>query len=134
MSSTINIKTENTTNAPVEHYRILTMETPRISAKGKENKQVIKCLWTKLLGWKHSTELDNFNKQFSRALADEQGFNHKGCKSEWTDKLQSQYQIAEPIESSTLDTNIILINAMFLINAKPLRRTKINEWLHFIVY
>ena len=95
----------STTTASLRRNRILTMETPKskrkkTSAKDKENKQVIQCLRRKLAWSKHNNESDNCYEQFSvypRALADEQGFPHKGCKSKWTDKLQSRYQTAEPI-------------------------------------
>ena len=129
------LKTSSTIMAPVRHNKILTMETPRskrkrTSVKDKENKQVMQCLRRKLAWCKHNTDSNNFSEQFSvypRALADEQGFPHKGCKSKWTDKLQSRYQTAEPIvffNRLLWTPDVVLIDAMFLINVKPLRRTK----------
>ena len=129
------LKTSSTIMAPVRRNKILTMETPkskrkRTSAKDRENKQVIQCLRRKLAWCKHNTDSDNFSEQFSvypRALADEQGFPHKDCKSKWTDKLQSRYQTAEPIvffNRLLWTPDVVLIDAMFLINVKPLRRTK----------
>ena len=54
----------------------------------------------------------------------------KSAISNWTDKLQSRYQTAKPpIVVSTLPQGwlpqMVILDAMFLINTKPLRRTKI---------
>ena len=139
------LKTSSPVSAPVRHKRLLMMTTAkskrkRTSERDKENKQVIQCLQRKLAWCKHNIQPDNFDEQFSiypRALADEHGFPHKESKSTWTDKLQSWYQIAEPTVSSnrllwTLD--VVLIDAMFLINVRSLQRTKtISEYTSFII-
>ena len=104
-----------------------------ISQKEKELRQVAKCL-RRRLAWCNQTKLpfDTTHEQYSkfpRALADEEGNPHKSAKSNWLDKLQSRYQTAKPpVVVSTLPQGwlpqLVILDAMFLINTKPLRRTK----------
>jgi len=61
---------------------------------------------------------------FPRALA---GYLHKGNKSNWTHKLNNQYRTAQPPVSTNFlpwTPQVVIIDAMFLINIRPLRRTK----------
>ena len=127
---------QRSTNAPLRKHRLLTMASPkpkrhRVSAQEKETKQVIQCLRRKLAWCKYNAQPDALdNDQYSvlpRAIADEEGYPHKGTKSRWTDKLESRYKSAKP----TVFTNfplwtpeVVIIDAMFLINIRPLRRTK----------
>ena len=68
-------------------------------------------------------------KQYSplpRSLVDEDGFLQKANKSHWTDKLQQQHQLIEPrvfINQPQWVPQAVIIDAMFVINTKPLRRT-----------
>ena len=58
-----------------------------------------------------------------RALADKEGNPHKGSKSHWTDKLHSRYRTTTPsvfTNSPPWTPQVVLIDAMFLINIKPL--------------
>ena len=130
------LKQPSSTNAPIRRKRILTMSSSkpkrqRANPRERETKQVIQCLRRKLAWCKHNTQSDmHDNEQFSllpRAIADEDGCPHKGNKSHWTDKLLNRYRTAQP----TVFTNfplwtpqVVLIDAMFLINIRPLRRTK----------
>ena len=59
-------------------------------------------------------------------MADEDGYPHKANKSHWTDKLQQRYQLIEPrvfINQPQWVPQAVIIDAMFVINTKPLRRT-----------
>ena len=120
------LKTSSPVSAPVRHKRLLMMTTAKskrkwTSARDKENKHVIQCLRRKLAWCKHNTHSDNI---YPRALADEHGFPHKGNKSTWADKLQSQYRTTDPTVFFNWTPDVMLIDAMFLINVRPLRRTK----------
>ena len=94
----------SSTKAPVR-CKLLTMAPVKrskrgISQKEKELWQVAKCL-RRRLAWCNHTKLpfDTTHEQYSifpRALADEEGNPHKSAKSNWTDKLQSQYLTAKP--------------------------------------
>ena len=55
---------------------------------------------------------------------------HKSAKSHWTGKLKSRYASYNPLVFSNSISNkfcpkAVVIDAMFLINTKPLRNTKI---------
>ena len=122
------------TNAPLRRHRLLTMTSlkrKRASSQEKETKQVLQCLRRKLAWYKHNTQPDAFdNDQFSllpRAIVDEEGYPHKGTKSHWTDKLHNRYKAAKPtvfMNFPLWTPQVVLIDAMFLINIRPLRRTK----------
>ena len=59
-------------------------------------------------------------------MADEDGFPHKSNKSHWTDKLQRRYQSADAsviLNSLVWVPQAVIIDAMFMINTRPLRRT-----------
>ena len=109
-------------NAPLRRHKLLTMSSikqsrKKLSLKDQEAKQVIKCL-RRRLAWCNQTKLtyNSNEEQYSvlpRALVDEGGNPHKGNKSTWTDKLQNRYHVPE----------VVIIDAMFMINMKPLRRT-----------
>ena len=61
-----------------------------------------------------------------RALCDENGMPNKSSKSHWTDKLQKPYQLSETrIVTYSLQClpQAVIIDAMFMLNTKPLRRT-----------
>ena len=66
---------------------------------------------------------------FPRALSDENGVPHKSAKSHCTDKLKSRYASSNPLVFSNSISNefspqAVVIDAMFLINTKPLQNTK----------
>jgi len=71
-----------------------------------------------------------------RALADKDGNPHKPSKSSWTDKLEIRYQSAEPcifMKSLPWVPQVAIIDAMFIVNTWPLRRTKtIAEYAHLL--
>ncbi len=128
----------SSTNAPIRRHKLLTMAPvkqtkQRVSHKERELKQVTKCL-RRRLAWCNRTNLpyDATYEQYSllpRALADQDGNPHKSSKSTWTDKLERRYQSAQPsVITSHLpqgwSPQITILDAMFLINTKPLRRTK----------
>ena len=130
---------KQSSNAPVRRRKLLTMaeikQTKRKSKqKEKEAKQVIKCL-RKRLTWYNQTKLpyDPSNEQYSvlpRALADEDGNPHKGSKRIWSEKLESRYQsIHLPVFIKTVPwlPQVDIVDAMFLVNTRPLRRTKTIE-------
>jgi len=65
------------------------------------------------------------NTQYS--LSDEDGNPHKSNKSKWSDKLASRYESNDPpVFTSHLPCNpqVVIIDAMFTINTRPLRQTK----------
>ena len=130
------LKQPSSANAPLRRHRLLTMASPkqkrkRASPQEKETKQVLQCLRRKLAWCKHNAQPDAFNNdQYSllpRAIADEEGYPQKGTKSHWTDKLQNRYKLAKPTVFMNFllwMPQVVLIDAMFLINTRPLRRTK----------
>ena len=82
------------------------------------------------LAWcKHNSQSDIVDDEmqyslYPRALADEEGHPHKGSKSHWTDKLQSRYRTTEPPLFTICPPwtpQVVLLDAMFLINIKLLR-------------
>ena len=129
------LNTPSCVSAPVRHRRLLTMATTRktrtrLTPKEQESKQVIKCL-RRRLQWCNQNQLpyDSSEEQYSvlpRALANEDGYPHKGTKSHWTDKLQQRYQLTEPrvfMNQVPWVPQTVIIDAMFMINTRPLRRT-----------
>ena len=76
--------------------------------------------------------------ELPRALSDEDGKPHKGSKSTWTDKLSSLYQTADPpVFTSSLHftPEVVIIDAMFIINTRPLRRTKtFADYAYFLFH
>ena len=64
-----------------------------------------------------------------RALADENGSPHKASKSTWTEKIKNRYKSAQPnVITHCLPEGwhpeVAILDAMFLINTRPLRQTK----------
>lgn len=110
-----------------------TIKTTKTKSKQKEKeaKQVITCL-RKRLAWCNHTKLpyNSSEEQYSilsRALANEDGTPQKGSKTNWSDKLESRYQAAKPsvfMKTLTLLPQIVITDAMFIVNTRPLRRTK----------
>jgi len=103
----------------------------KCNLKEIEARQVIKCLRRRLAWCNHNnTDFNVSNEQYSllpRAIADEDGNPHKSNKSSWTDKLSSRYSLANPqVFTSQLPfvPQVVIIDAMFLINMRPLRQTK----------
>ena len=141
------LMTPSTSAAPVRRKKLLTMNKPkvtkhRISQKEKESKLVTKCL-RRRLAWcnKTKTPYDLSTEQYSvfpRALADENGNPHKAAKNQWTNKIHSRYLSATPgVIFSSLPSGwipqTVLIDAMFLLNTTPLRRTKnITEYCNLL--
>jgi len=133
------LKQPSSTDAKVRQHRLLTMKPTKSkqkksSQKEKETKQVIQCLRRKLAWCKHNSQADiNSEQQYSlypRALADEDGYPHKGSKSNWTDKLTNRYKSTQPpafTNYSLWMPEVVIIDAMFLIHIRPLRRTKTIE-------
>ena len=124
-------------NTPVRWRKLLTIESfkptrQKLSWTKREWKLVTKCL-QRSLAWCNQTKLpyNSSYKEYSvlpRALADQNGIPHKSSKSTWTDKLESRYKTAAP----SIVTNHLpegwtpqaaIVDAMFLINTRPLRRT-----------
>ena len=129
------LQTPSCASAPLRRRKLLTMSTlrktrKRMTPKEQEAKQVMKCL-RRRLQWcnQYKLSFDSSEEQYSilpRALADENGYPHKANKSHWTDKLQQRYQLAEPrVFTNQLlwIPQAVIIDAMFMINTKPLRRT-----------
>ena len=83
----------------------------------------------------HSVSEEQYS-ELPRALSDEDGNPHKGNKSAWTDKLASRYLTADPpvfTTSLTIIPQAAIIDAMFIINTRPLRQTKtFLEYAHFL--
>ena len=129
------IRRSSSVNAPLRRQKLLTMSTmktkkKRLTPKEQEAKQVIKCL-RRRLQWCSTSKstFDPGEEQYSvlpRALANEDGIPHKSSKSHWTDKLQQRYQSSEfKLISSSLAwvPQTVIIDAMFIIHTRPLRRT-----------
>ena len=115
----------------------------RSTPKEREAKQVITCLRRRIARLSHHKEqsCDVSQEQYSelpRALSDEDGKPHKGSKSTWTDKLSSRYQTADPpVFTSSLHftPEVVIIDAMFIINTRPLRRTKtFADYAYFLFH
>ena len=134
-------------NAPLRHQKLLTMSTgrarkKRMTPKEQEAKQVIKCL-RRRLQWcnENCMSFDSGEEQYSilpRALADEDGYPHKSNKSHWTEKLQHRYQSAQPgviVSSLPWLPEAVIIDAMFMIHTKPLRRTTtMADYIKFLYH
>jgi len=73
--------------------------------------------------------------ELPRALSYEAG-PHRGSKSKWTNKLLSRYQMADPPVFMSITPSIcpvVIIDAMFIINTKPLHQTKIfTDYTYFL--
>ena len=105
---------------------------------------MIKCLQRQLAWCNHSgMKFDPGNEQYSvfpRALSDENGVPHKAPKRHWTDKLQDRYKNMQRkvftndlLNAWLLPHYSVILDAMFLINTKPLRSTKtVTDYLQLI--
>ena len=121
---------------PLRQHKLMTMATTkprktRSTHKEREAKQVITCLRRRLAWVNHNQQpyaaSEEQYSELPRALCDEDGNPHKGNKSTWTDKLASRYHQADPpVFTTTLPTpaQVVIIDAMFAINTRPLRQTK----------
>ena len=70
--------------------------------------------------------------ELPRALSDEAG-PHRGSKSKWINQLLSRYQMADPLVFMSITPSIwpvVIIDAMFIINTKPLHQTKTFTVMH----
>ena len=76
---------------------------------------------------------DSSEEQYSilpRAIADEDGNPHKANKSNWTDKLQSHYESAEPpvfVNMIPWLPQAVIIDAMFLITKEKQNNFRIRQ-------
>ena len=105
---------------------------------------MIKCLQRRLAWCNHrGMKFDPGNEQYSvfpRALSDENGVPHKAPKRHWTDKLQDRYKNMQHkvftndfLNAWLLPHYSVILDAMFLINTKPLRSTKtVTDYLQLI--
>ena len=121
---------------PLRQHKLITMATTkprktRSTHKEREAKQVITCLRRRLAWVNHNQQpyaaSEEQYSELPRALCDEDGNPHKGNKSTWTDKLASRYQQADPPVFTTtlpIPAQVVIIDAMFAINTRPLRQTK----------
>lgn len=126
----------NTTT--IRRKKLLTMSSnfkkgKRGTAKERESDRVIKCLQRRLAWCNHTGNSFNSEEEqysiYPRALASESGIPHKGSKAKWTDKLQTRYCNSIPsVFCNALRSEwvpqVVVIDAMFIINTKPLRNTK----------
>ena len=129
--------------SPLRQHKLMTMamtktRKPRSTPRERGAKQVITCLQRRLAWLSHHDKqlCDAFEEQYSEspcALLDEDRNPHKRSKSTWTDKLASRYQTADPPVLSPFTPQVVIIDAMFIINTRPLRRTKtFSEYAHFL--
>ena len=94
----------------------------------KRRKQVIQCPQRRLAWSKHNEQQPDAinNDQYPilpKAIANEEGYPHKGNKSRWTNKLETRYKSALPSTFTNFPPwmpQVAIINAMFLINIRPL--------------
>ena len=120
------------TNAPKRKNKLVTMAPKKkriMNQKEKDMKQVNTCLRQRL-AWCNRTgqTFDQTVEQYSvypRAIADENECPLKGSKSVWKEKLCKRYtDVSSPVISDMLpdqwSPDGIIIDAMFLINCKPL--------------
>lgn len=117
---------------PLRRHKLLTMKPTksrikRCNPKEQEARQVIKCLRRRLAWCNHGNlQCDVSEEQYSvfpRALADENGNPHKSSKSNWSDKLTSRYESADPpvfISYLPFIPQVVIIDAMFMLNTRPL--------------
>ena len=122
--------------APLRQHKLITMATTkahktRSTHKEREAKQVITCLRRRLAWVNHNHQpyaaSEEQYSELPRALCDEDGNPHKGTKSAWTDKLFIRYQKTDPPVFTTtlpLPPQVVIIDAMFVINTRPLRQTR----------
>ncbi len=125
-----------TTNTTIRRKKLLTMSSvtqnkkTKKSAKDRESERMIKCLQRRLAWSNHTGQQFNEIEQYSvipRALANEDGVPHKAPKSRWTDKLQDRYKqtvFSNDLLNTRVRPQCVVIDAMFVINTKPLRSTK----------
>jgi len=92
---------------------------------------MIKCLRRKVVWYSHGNvqcnESDERYSVLPRALSDEDRNLHKSNKSKWSDRLANRYESTDPpVFTSHLPCNpqVVIIDAMFTINTRPLRQTK----------
>ena len=129
---------QSSSSTTVHRKKLLTMSSQAPKRKRKTNKEkesevVIRSLPTRLAWCKRNNQAFSFDDDvysvFPRALCDENGTPHKSSKSHWNDKLKHRYASANPPVFSNSITSefvpqVVIIDAMFLINTKPLRNTK----------
>ena len=124
----------------IHRKKLLTMSSQlpkrkRKSHQEKESEIVIKSLRRHLAWCNRNGQQFNEPEQYSifpRALADANGMPHKSAKSSWTDKLKSTYCTHLPaVFSHTIQREfipqVVIIDAMFLLNTKPLCSIKILD-------
>ena len=129
------LEVPSNTNAPLRRQKLLTMSSTktkkkRMTSKEQADKLTIKCL-RRQLQWCYDNGMafDSGQEQYCvlpRALADENGHPYKSNKSQWTEKLHHRYQSAQPeviVSSLPWLPQAVIIDAMFIIHTKPLRRT-----------
>ena len=138
------LEVPSTPRAPMRQHKLLTMNTSknrkvRSTPKEREQRQVITCLKRHLAWARHNkqphTAAEEQFCELPRALSDEDGHPHKGSKSTWTDKLASRYQTTvPPVFTSFLPVTpeVVIIDAMFIINTRPLRRT--NTFSDYVLF
>jgi hypothetical protein len=129
----------------IHRKKLLTMTSSvkkikKISHKNKESQQVIQCLrrqisWSIHTGQPFQPEQEQYSI-YPRALADEHGIPHKSSKSSWTNKLKSRYE-SDSLKVLFSEMNcvpeVVIIDAMFIINTKPLRSMKtVAEYAKFL--
>ena len=133
-------------NAPVRKQRLLTLAPSKVVSKRKLNKKekelkdVSKYLMRRLDWCRATGEPYDLNEQYSvypRAFCDNNEVPHSGTKSLWLHKLTSRY--LSSIVTNSLPNNwspeTVIIDAMFLINTRPLRRnTTIATYSQFLFH
>lgn len=105
----------------------------RLSQQDKENKLVTLCLrrrlaWCNRTGSSYDPNLEQYST-YPRGLSDESGVPHTGSTNIWMNKLKARYSSAHPqVYSNTLlsdwNPECVIIDAMAILNTKPLRSTK----------
>ena len=94
---------------------------------------VIKCLRRRLAWCQRNNQQFSFTDEiysiYPRALSDQNGIPHKSAKSHWNEKLKTRYATyKQEVFSSSIPSELtpqaVVIDAMFLINTKPLHNTK----------
>ena len=93
--------------------------------------------WCNRTGLKYDVSKEQYSP-YPRALSDEKSIAHKASKSTWTEKLKSQYSSCQTeVFCNKLPPGwiykVCIIDAMFLINTKPLRNTRtVEEYAKFL--
>ncbi len=102
----------------------------KVKQRGKELRQVTKCLrqrlaWCNRTGERYDPEVEQYSV-YPRAIADERGNPNTGSKSVWKDKLRKRYvnQVIMDALPQGWSPDIIIVDAMFIINCKPLRNNR----------